>query len=116
MIKSKQPEDLRDLKKQITPPEGVCRWKHCQNYEEELANEGMELYKDDGNDLEEKEVNSDQDSENDEPTSNMPPIDMEVLEVPESPLSDKNLLTNSFSRLKILKVGAATPCYHAFWK
>ena len=54
----------------------------------------MELYEGDGDDLDENEVNnSDQDSENDETDKKYdPPIDTEVLEVPESPLSDNQYL------------------------
>ena len=89
LIKSKQPKDLRGLKKQIAPPEGVRRGKRSQNYEEELVDEGMELYEGDDDDLEENEVNnSDIDGENDgtDRQYDLPPIYTEVLKVPENSL------------------------------
>ena len=80
----------------------------------------MKLYEGDGDDLEENEVNnSDQDSENDETDKqyDLLPIDTEVLEVPESPLSDNQdlkLVKELFLKIEDIKSQCSNsllPCF-----
>ena len=54
LLKSELVSSLKDLKKQITPPEGVRRSTKSSNIDDPLPDEGYELYDGDGEDLEEE--------------------------------------------------------------
>ena len=74
---------LKELKKRIIPPERVRRGKQSTNLDEQLLDEGMELYDSDGDDLDEdmEESNgSDEESNNENPEeqNDQPPTETEV--------------------------------------
>ena len=53
LLKSEPVSSLKDLKKQITPPESMCRSTKSSNTNDPFPDEGYELYDGDGEDLEE---------------------------------------------------------------
>ena len=103
---------LKELKKQIIPPERVRRGKQSTNLDEQLLDEGMELYDSDGDDLDEdmEESNgSDEESNNENPEEqNDQPTETEVpvAALRENPVignQDLKLVGEPFRKIKDVK-------------
>ena len=92
LMKSQPVSTLKELKKQITLPEGVCRAKQNKNFDEPLPDESTDLYDGGGDDLDKDVVESNKPDEE----SNLDDPDQPTTETGEPvPAVPENLVTDS---------------------
>lgn len=93
LMKSQPASTLKELKKQIAPPEGVRRGKQMKTFDEPFPDEGTQLYDGDGDDLDkdvEESNGSDEKNSLDKPEEATTETEEPVPAVPE------NLVTGSW--------------------